>query len=135
MIDPRSGALLLQGDRSLDASLSPRELFQTPLGEGAVPNVFNPPWESFLVRAVCRDGTPVYMFLYFRDNRLKMVVLHHAVEPSVEEHEVKRLHEAWLRGFLGGEPPYRYDWGSVESEYDPRSDSSDVIITYGEPEP
>jgi hypothetical protein len=140
MIDPTTGALLLQGDLALDATLSPRELFQTPLGEGAVPFVFNPPWESFMVRAVCRDGTPVYMYLFFRDNRLKRVSLHHTVDPSIDEDEVKRRHEAWLRGFLG-EPPsgtphrYNYAWGQVESEYDPRADSSDVIITYGDPEP
>jgi hypothetical protein len=148
MIDPTTGALLLQGELALDATLSPRELFQTPLGEGATPFVFNPPWESFLVRAVCRDGTPVYMYLFFRDNRLKRVSLHHAVDPSIDEDEVKLRHEAWLRGFLGeprsgglpglpgqSSPLYTYDWGQVESEYDPRADSSDVIITYGDPEP
>jgi len=41
----------------------------------------------------------------------------------------KRIHDDWLRAEFG-EPPYRFDWGSIESIFDQKSCIGDVIISY-----
>jgi hypothetical protein len=48
-----------------------------------------------------------------------------------EEHELerKKIHDNWLRERLGP-PPYRFVWGNVSSEYDPKGCVSDIIINY-----
>ncbi len=45
------------------------------------------------------------------------------------EHQRKERHDAWLRSELG-EPPYKYAWGSVESEYDSKGCASEIIVVY-----
>ena len=48
-----------------------------------------------------------------------------------EYKELKRkdLHDKWL-GENIGKPPYRYAWGEISSNYDPRSGSSMITIKY-----
>jgi hypothetical protein len=45
------------------------------------------------------------------------------------ELERKAKHDQWLREELG-EPPYRYDWGRVASEFDPKGLASEIIVVY-----
>jgi hypothetical protein len=134
MIDKRNGALLLANGVTLGPSLTVPQWQATPLGQASRPLVKNPPWESFRLRATCADGTPCGLVLYFHQGWLQQIQLGHLVDPAVDEREVLRMHDRWLRRMLG-EPPYAYPWGSVTSSYDPRSDSSSVVVTYGEPIP
>lgn len=48
-----------------------------------------------------------------------------------EESEMRRkkVHEDWLQKELGN-PPYRFNWGEVSSEYDPKGVSSAIIVVY-----
>jgi len=50
-----------------------------------------------------------------------------------EEHELerKRVHDVWLRQELG-EPPYRFPWGQLESNYDSKGCASAIIVNYAE---
>ncbi len=41
----------------------------------------------------------------------------------------KATHEKWLQGELGP-PPYRYSWGRVVSDFDPKGLASAIIIVY-----
>lgn len=41
----------------------------------------------------------------------------------------KALHDRWLQSELG-EPPYRYAWGTVTSEFDAKGVVSEIIINY-----
>ena len=41
----------------------------------------------------------------------------------------KELHDEWLLRELGP-PPYRYEWGNLSSEYDPKGCVSDIIVAY-----
>jgi hypothetical protein len=131
MIDAKTGALLLDGGVALDPSLDVGAFRRSALGRAARPYVDNPPWMSFFVPAVCRDGTPVDLVLFFRNGFLKSIHLHHHLDRAVNEHEALRIHDAWLRGFLG-DPPYEFPWGGLDSSYDPRTASSDVVLVYGE---
>jgi len=49
------------------------------------------------------------------------------------EHELERkqMHDDWLRRELG-EPPYRFPWGYLESNYDSKGCASAIIVTYAE---
>lgn len=48
-----------------------------------------------------------------------------------EEIKIKDKHDSLLKEYLG-EPPYKFDWGEITSNYDPRSASSQIIIRYFE---
>lgn len=73
---------------------------------------------------------------FFKDDHLKQVYFAFAV-PSDEikdwvedrEQQRKAKHDAWLRAALG-EPPYEYAWGQVQSDFDPRGWSSEILVIY-----
>lgn len=45
------------------------------------------------------------------------------------EKERQAAHEMWLQGELGS-PPYRYSWGQLVSDFDPKGLASEIIIVY-----
>lgn len=45
------------------------------------------------------------------------------------EQERKAVHDGWLRSELG-EPPLRYAWGEVSSDFDPKAVASEIIVSY-----
>lgn len=136
MIEKFTGALLLADGVELEPSLTRRKFASSTLGATALPYVNNPPWESFMVPAVCRDGTTVHLTIFFRGGSLKTIHIRLADTGRTEDEQIEVLqrHDAWLRHSLG-EPPFVYSWGSVEASYDPRRDMSDIVLTYGEPTP
>lgn len=46
-----------------------------------------------------------------------------------EELKRKDMHDKWLENNIG-KPPYKYLWGEISSDYDPRSGSSMITIKY-----
>jgi hypothetical protein len=48
-----------------------------------------------------------------------------------KESEIKRkkLNDEWLKKQIGL-PPFKYEWGEIVSQFDPRSGSSAIIIRY-----
>lgn len=46
-----------------------------------------------------------------------------------EELKLKEEHNNWLENQLG-KPPYEYNWGVVDSTYDPRSGTSMITVRY-----
>lgn len=48
-----------------------------------------------------------------------------------EELKLKNEHDKWLEKNIG-KSPYKYPWGEISSNYDPRSGSSSIIIRYYE---
>lgn len=47
------------------------------------------------------------------------------------EQEIKKEHDTWLEASME-KPPYHYLWGTISSNYDPRSASSSIIFFYKE---
>jgi len=45
------------------------------------------------------------------------------------ELRVKALNDQLLREYLGP-PPYVYAWGTIESDYDPKSGGSSIVVRY-----
>ena len=73
----------------------------------------------------------------FRDDQLLNISivfrLHDdPIEGPVREQELvrKRHHDAWLRKELG-EPPYRYAWGRITSDFHHQHCGSDITVAYG----
>lgn len=73
---------------------------------------------------------------FYLADRLDRIFMMKALHESrgkewTEEHEAERkaAHDRLLSENLG-EPPYRYDWGTVTSDYDPRGCASEIIIVY-----
>lgn len=46
-----------------------------------------------------------------------------------EELKIKELNDELLKKYLGP-PPYKYGWGTIESDYDARGGSSSIVISY-----
>ncbi|EYF04714.1 hypothetical protein [Chondromyces apiculatus] len=135
MIDRETGAMQLEHGVVLDASFTPQQLAGSPLGPKAVPYIHNLPWESFVVQTRCSDGTPVHLTLSFFNRTLKSIHLYLSQDPADDEKgEMLRRHEAWIRDQLG-QSPFRGSWGSAVAAYNPRNDTSNLVLTYGEPIP
>jgi hypothetical protein len=102
------------------------------LGQAAQAIVENGPYVTYRI-----DPEPgIGATLLFKDDRLENVAW--ALKQPDEtdsgwsedsEMRLKALHDAWLIGSLG-EPPYRYPWGRIVSEYDAKAVSSAIIVVY-----
>ena len=48
-----------------------------------------------------------------------------------EQEKKKKIdQDHWLKDSMNQSPPYNFDWGEIESNFDPRSCSSSVVITF-----
>jgi hypothetical protein len=110
------------------------EFLTSPVGTGAELLVENGPHRTYRIRPE-RDLAAT---VYFEGSRLLTITWQLALPPDKEsvwsathELERKKLHDDWLRAGIG-EPPYRYPWGRIESDYDSKGCASSVIIDYGE---
>lgn len=73
---------------------------------------------------------------YFKDDRLKHVDFGFRMptdsnnEWTSEGEKLRQAkHDAWLRTELG-EPPYKFNWGAVESSIDVKTGDSSIFVTY-----
>jgi hypothetical protein len=109
-----------------------REFLHSKLGDGAEIFVDNEPFMTWRIR----PEPGVTATLTFEGQRLHTVAWLFTLGADKEndwtealELERKRIHDDWLVSALG-QPPYRYDWGVVESAYDARGCASDIIVAY-----
>lgn len=104
----------------------------SPLGYAAQVVVENGPYVTYRVSPEPGIGAT----LLFKDERLENVAWAFRLPDDSEsswseetEMRVKGLHDAWLVQSLG-QPPYRYSWGKIVSEYDAKAVSSAIIVVY-----
>ncbi len=77
------------------------------------------------------DGNIFIVSLFFRNNFLYMISLV-CIDKEIsfnEEPERKKLHDEILEKY-GLKFPAVFDWGSVESDYDPKGNVSSINIIY-----
>lgn len=111
------------------------DFLATPLGKSTRPELINEEWWHLHVKPEPGVATNAL----FRGDRLHQVYVLMTIpsdaDPNgwTEEHELERksVHDAWLRREIG-EPPYKYAWGSIASEYDAKGCVSEIIVTYAE---
>jgi hypothetical protein len=133
--NPKTGELVLASGTVLSSQLT-RSLFLSSVeGSRAEVSVKNEPWCSFRFR----DGEgEFWVILFFREEELNSIHLALA-DPKygtgwddwseAKERERKAAHDRWLTR-TGWIPGQKYSWGSVWSEYDPKSGSSMIVIRY-----
>jgi hypothetical protein len=134
MMDATSGELRFDTGESLGPALTQQAFQATPMGATA----------SSLGAAGFRlgpreiAGQKFEASIWFVGNALRRVDLS-MVQPVEatswddysEDRELARKakHDAWLDAQLGPDP-WRLSWGDVQSDWDPRSGSSSIIIAY-----
>lgn len=79
------------------------------------------------------NGRKYIVSLFFRSEKIYMVSLICCDKEFSENDEAKRklLHDDILNE-LGIKPQERYSWGSISSDYDARSNTSSINITYSQ---
>ena len=110
------------------------DFLQTPLGRAAKNDFANEIWRHYKIE----PEPGIAGSIHFKGERIDRVFLLMTI-PSDEsnewteqhEHDRKSRHDGWLRAELG-EPPYKYEWGEIVSEFDDRACVSEIIMVYGE---
>jgi hypothetical protein len=130
-IDITKGSLIFESG-SIDPHIDRPAFLEASIGRQAKVALVNQGWINM-------DFEPepgVSATAFFKDDRLEKVFFALSVPSDdikewVEDREQQRKakHDAWLRAELG-EPPYEYSWGQVESDFDPRGWSSQILVTY-----
>ncbi len=137
MIDITTGDITLDG-ATLGRSFTLASFRASALAaKASLPLAGGPPWQSFDI-GKCHIGERIFdVTLRFEGERLAMVSmalsdLDESPDAAWSEkaaRAAKRKHDEWLAAQCGS-PPYAYDWGSIESTYDPRSVSSGITVQY-----
>ena len=117
---------------NIDPRLDCTAFLATPLGAKAERWFVNGPFATY--RFFPEPG--VVATADFRDGRMLNVSLTFDLPDDSPEnwstpHELarKERHDAWLREHLG-EPPYRYNWGQVESAFYHQHCGSEITVSY-----
>jgi hypothetical protein len=117
---------------SIERGMSRDGFLASGLGRKAQVFVENEPYMTYRIR----PEPGVTVTLSFNGPTLESVGWLFDLPPDKERHwteeleqERKRLHDEWLARELG-EPPYRYPWGNLTSEYDSKGCASDIILNY-----
>jgi hypothetical protein len=147
MIDAATGAIPLD-DTTIGPTTTLAALRRSPLGEALEKRPAGvPPWETWSAGVRVVGGRRVAVSMTFEKERLEIVSLSLRDEAESapwedwsekRERRRKTKHDAWLEKTLGAPARdddvgvyYDYAWGRVLSTFDPRSGSSDIVVTYG----
>jgi hypothetical protein len=130
-IDRESGSIVFP-EGSIEPAMSLPRFLETDLGRSSTNSFAHAHWQHFQF-----DPEPgIAGTILFNEGVLDRVFL--AMSMSSDEtkewserveHQRKERHDSWLRAELG-EPPYRYTWGRVDSEYDSKGCASEIIVVY-----
>lgn len=140
MINKNTGELFIKSvPITIGTDFSRREFTKSPLAKNASVFIRNEPYCSYQIGTFKTDDLTLIVSIWFFGEKLETVELvhHTAVQFGSswadwsEENELKRkaIHDAWLEKELG-EPPYKFAWGTVASDYDARSGNSSIVVRY-----
>jgi hypothetical protein len=118
---------------SVSSATEKTAFLASPLGRGAAVVVENAPYATYRIAPEAGVGAT----LQFNGEQLQNLSCAFAMPGEDEgdwseelEMRRKKTHEEWLlREF--GNPPYRFDWGEIDCEFDAKGVSSAIIVTYG----
>jgi hypothetical protein len=119
---------------SIDPRADRTAFLGSELGRAAEVVVDNEPHITYRIR----PESGIAAVVYFEGSRLRTISWQLELPPELErtwsvEHELerKRVHDNWLRQEIG-KPPYQFQWGRLESNYDPKGCASAIIVSYVE---
>lgn len=128
----KTGGAIEFADGTIHASLDRTAFLATSLGQTATVPQQNAGWTHYDIR----PEPGIAATLLYDGDRLDRVFLmmdtpsdNPGQWSEAIERERKRIHDDWLRDTLG-DPPYEFEWGKIDSQYDPRSCASDIIVLY-----
>jgi hypothetical protein len=111
----------------LDDLLSSSLAGQCQAGPGAEP------YRSLVIGEHLISGLTFFVTLGFYGQKLEFIDLLYSGElpdgSKTQEAERKKVHDRWLVKQLG-KASSTYKWGEISSDYDPRSDTSSIVIRY-----
>ena len=144
MIDPLTGALQLRDGLVIEPNLFLRHFLRSPLGLGAATAYRSLEHSIFYVSEQDQQNRLLYITLYFRCWKLEQLNISLsdlAVSKNPYDYDAEfQIYKSWLEASLDtvleGENACRYvyfkgKWGSAELTYDPRSDTTSILIKYG----
>jgi hypothetical protein len=140
MFDIKNGTIYLEKYKiNIEPSFTHEKFCSSELFKKATPFVKNPPYNSYrLEEGINFLGEKFTIVLFYHNDRLsRMNLSFYVPNKSVswddwceeKELETKNRQDNLLKQNFG-DPPYEYQWGSLESVYDKRSGSSHLIISY-----
>jgi hypothetical protein len=117
---------------SIRRSIDIAQFLESPIGRSAEESLVNENWRHYGIEPEAGVAGTVL----FNGDEIDRIFLAMRMDTddsgewTVErEFERKAKHEQWLRKVLG-RGPYRYPWGRVVSEFDPKGLASEIIIVY-----
>ncbi len=138
MIDPHTGALLLDAGQRVEPTASLALFLASPVGRSAT-ELAGPAteWPSYELRAVEPGGATWHMHLTFHGQRLHSARLSIVDDDSKgwddwsEDDELAKeaAYAVTLVRFLGPEP-HRFPWGVAGAVFDRRAGFAYVAVTY-----
>jgi hypothetical protein len=128
-----NGTISFEGG-TIQRNLDRAHFLQTPLGRFAKEDFVNEEWRHYKIE----PEPGMIGSVHFKGDRMDRVFLLISI-PSDDrnewteqlELERKAKHDTWLRAELGN-PPYKYSWGRVDSEFDGKGCVSEIIVTYAD---
>lgn len=140
MFNIKNGAIYFEKYKiSVDLGFTHERFCSSELFKKATPFVKNPPYNSYRIEDYIELlGEKFIMVLFFQNeklNRMNLSIYNPNSSGSWDdwseekELETKKRQDNLLKQNFG-EPPYEYQWGSLESVYDKRSGSAHLIIIY-----
>jgi hypothetical protein len=117
---------------SIDAGMDKTSFLASPLGSKSERWFANGLFETF--RFLPEPG--IIATTDFQDGRLLNVSILFSLPNDSEENlsverelQRKQKHDDWLRAELG-DPPYRYNWGHISSDFYHQHCESDIMVVY-----
>lgn len=134
----KEGVVIISREVALFPGLSENQFTQSSVGSCATSDGSNDGFTRYFANGYWSDAQPISMHLVFSKGVIKLV----SISPKWpetptswsdwnEENQlrIKQRNDHLLREFLGP-PPYKYDWGCIESDYDLRGGFSSIVIKY-----
>jgi len=137
LINANNGDLtIIQGDLIINNNLTKTAFLNSISSKEAIIQVINSYTHCYLDSKIIENENFRVKLVFEPSGRLLNVFLSlSAIDSSWDnwsesrEMECKELHDKWLKEKLGI-PPYDFWWGTISSEYDPRSGSSTIVFSY-----
>lgn len=101
------------------------------------PVVINGLFESYRADSIEFYGKKIRPTLYFENGHIVRLSIYfvsneHGWAEDAKDKEKKKKHDQdhWLTSILKQSSPYVFNWGKIESVFDPRSCCSSIIISF-----
>jgi hypothetical protein len=138
MIHRKTGEIELGNGLRIGPAYTEAQFLSSPLARMSKALSRTQPWSGYRTARQRISDRTFRVTLHFLTGKLAAVELFEVGAESKafwndwserEEEERKASHDAWLASLLGA-PPYRYSWGDVTSEFDPRGGYSSIVVRF-----